>query len=458
MILTTMHRTFAKASADFGLTLFARQDFRFLVEEALDQSDGWEKRECALTAPFVVLFVVAMTFFRTVSQKNLLKQFMMWLRAARKSRLSLRTVTAEAVCHARNRLGIAPMKLLFEKQASRILAKASFHSLCVWAVDGVHLTVPDTEANVAEFGKPGTGRGEAAFPQMVAVALVETVSRLIRAVVIGPTNASEREGLLAELCCLGDRDLVLMDRGFSGAWLFRKMLGSKAHFLARIAKSWKPEMLMRLGPGDWLVRIRGEAPRQKGQKAEKIALVLRMLEYEILGERSRLITDLVDPDVYTARELAIFYHRRWEVELSFDEIKTHLASTTQGTLATILRSKTPNGAIQEAYGMFIAYNLVRTLILEAGEAHGVPALEISFVDALHVIRLTWPELERARPADRLVLLSRLLADIAACRIDRPRRGRRCARARKVKMSKWRLKRPKDRSEKIDYEAGFRLAG
>ncbi len=458
MILTTMHRTFAKASADFGLTLFARQDFRSLVEEALDQSDGWEKRDCALKAPFVVLFVVAMTFFRTLSQKNLLKQLMMWLRAARVPRLSLRTVTAEALCHARARLGIDPVKRLFELQTSRIEAKPSFHSLCAWAVDGVHLTLPDTPANVAEFGKPGTGRGEAAFPQMCVVALVETASRLIRDVVIGPTNASERMGLLSQLSHLGDRDVVLMDRGFSGVWLFRKILGSRAHFLARIAKSWKPEMLVRLGPGDWFVRVTGEAPRQKGHKVEKISLVLRMLEYEIGGERSRLLTDLVDLDAYPARELAMFYHRSWEVELSYDEIKTHLASTTQGTLATILRSKTPEGAIQEAYGMFVAYNLVRALILEASETHGVPALEISFVDALHVIRVSWPEIERARPEDRQALLSRLLADIAACRIDRPRRGRSCPRARRVKMSKWRLKRPKDKVEKIDYEAGFRLVG
>lgn len=453
-----MHRMLAKASANFGPSLFASQELKAMIQEALDRSAGWEKRSCALSAPFVVLFVVAMTFFRGVSQKNLLKQLMMWLRAGRLPRLSLSPVTPEAVCHARERLGIKPMRALFETQASRIEATPAIFGLRAWAVDGVHLTVPDTPANALEFGKPQSGRGEGGYPQMSIVALVEASSRLIRDCVMGSTSMPERPACVPQLRHLGNRDLLLMDRGFASAWFFEEVLARKAHFLARIPKSWKPEILRRLGPGDWLVKFTGDAPRDDGKGKRKVVLTLRMLEYEIGGERSRLFTDLTDPQSYPARDLALLYHRRWEAELCYDEIKTHLASTTQGTSATILRSKTPDGVYQEAYGMLVANNLVRKLILDAGEKRGVPALEISFVDALHVIRTTWPEFERARAENRPALLRRILADVAACRIDRPRRGRRCARARKVKMSKWRLKRPADRAQRVDYEAQFRLLG
>ncbi|MHB1930282.1 MAG: hypothetical protein ACYCUG_12840, partial [Acidimicrobiales bacterium] len=33
-----------------------------------------------------------------------------------------------------------------------------------------------------------------------------------------------------------------------------------------------------------------------------VSLTLRMLEYQIGGERSRLVTDLTDPDTYPARD------------------------------------------------------------------------------------------------------------------------------------------------------------
>lgn len=465
MISTTMHRVLANAADGFGVGLFARQDLARLVAEALDDTDRWEKRDCPLAAPLVVFFVVAMALCRSLSIKNLLVQLLGWMRATA-PRLSLRAVTPEAMCHARGRLGVEPMKALFEKVAARIAAPASFLGFRVWATDGVHLTMPDTPSNDAAFGRPSSSRGSGAFPQMLAVALVETTTRLIRGIVLGRNEDPERSGCEQLLAHLGAKDLLMMDRGFAAVWLFARIMDREIHFLSRFSNSWKPEVLKRLGPGDWLVRVSGpdcgkqEAKERKGKGGVKnIGLTLRMLEYKIGdNERVRLLTDLLDPARYPAQELAVGYHLRWECELSYDELKTHLATVNQGSLHTVLRSKTPDGVLQETYGLFTAYNLVRTLMQEAGEQHEIPPLEISFTETLQVIRNALPDFERANPEGLPQLGQRLLADIAGCRIDRPRRKRGGPRVIKVKMSNWKLKRPGDRHRAVDHAAGVRLCG
>lgn len=488
MLSTRMHQVLLRASAEFGTGLFQRQDLQRRVAEALDETGRWEKRKSPLAAPLVVFFVLAMALFRSLSIKCLMLQFFLWMRDSTPG-LPLRAVTPEAMCHARARLGTAPLKTLFQKLAVPARESARFQGLRPWAIDGVHMTMPDTPANVAEFGKPGTSRGVAAFPQMLAVALVDASGHLIRDVVLGRTDAPERSGceemvkrlssephpsdeLAAEDCDqllggLGSGDLLMMDRGFAAVWLFQAIMARKIRFLCRISEVWKPKPTKRLGPGDWLVQVRGPGVNPKEAKRLKpegggggdITLTLRMIEYRIRGgERVRLLTDLLDPRRHPAAELAPGYHLRWEGELCYDEIKTHLATVNQGKLHTILRSKSPDGVVQEAYGLFAAYNLVRSLILEASEEHGIPPLEISFTEALQVIRHALPRFERANDADLPRLKRELLADIAACRLDRPRRHRCAPRAIKVKMSNWKLKRPTDRQQRVNFAEELKLCG
>ena len=106
--------------------------------------------------------------------------------------------------------------------------------------------------------------------------------------------------------------------------------------------------------------------------------------------------------------------------------------------------------------MLATYNLVRELMLDAARAHDIPPRELSFVDSLVVIGLTLPEVQSA-PDRRLPFLRRrLLADIAECRLDRPRRPRVYDRVVKVKMSNYALKRPHHRQRFRDIAKALNL--
>src|SRR3989442_602970 len=77
------------------------------------------------------------------------------------------------------------------------------------------------------------------------------------------------------------------------------------------------------------------------------------------GFRSQvLLTSLLAPDAYPAREIVALYHERWELEIGFDEVKTHTLERTE-----TLRSKAPQRVLHELWGLGIAYNLVRLEML-----------------------------------------------------------------------------------------------
>ena len=101
------------------------------------------------------------------------------------------------------------------------------------------------------------------------------------------------------------------------------------------------------------------------------------------------------------------YHRRWEIETSFFELKVVLHMKS-------LRSHTPASLEYELAGRVVYYLLVRWLIVAAAEKHGLDALRISFTNAVRELEQLRAALATGNPDwVRRVLLPRLLARIAS---------------------------------------------
>jgi len=446
--------------------VFVARGVADVIKAALNETGACNKRKCPLNAVLVVWLVVGMSLYRELSVPDVLKEVLARLRK-RAASLPLRVVTKEAPVKARKRLGVEPMKVLFEKLACRVDPAPSFRDLRTWGADGVRMTMPDTAENEAAFGRPKASRGTSAFPQLLGVALVDTANRQVKDVAFSRHDAGERPGCISLLHHLGPEDLLLLDRGFPSIEFFDACLaeGRKVHFLARLSDIWKPKVLRRLGKGDSLVQVSGEVLLPEDQwkggrrKYRKVVLTLRLIEYRIGGKKAgRLITDLLDPVAYPALELVTLYHERWECELVYDEVKTHLVSTAGGTLDTVFRSKSPEGVMQEAYGMLVAYNLVRELMAEAAALHNIDPDQISFIESLQVIRIAAREMTGGSTSEARRICRRLLDDIADCKLARSRRKRSCPRVVRIKMTKFKLKRKHHREKSLDFAALVRLGG
>ena len=332
-----MHDFLAKESDNFSIELFERRGFRKLICKALDKADRWQQRECPLGAVFVTWIVLGLSLHRSKSYPNILTAMLGLMREIEPA-LSLRAAQPNSICDARARLGWEPMEDLFHRHAQRIDPKPSFLGLRTFGIDGVRFVLPDTPLNEWAFGRPEASRGEAAFPQMLGVALVDTQSHMVKDVVFSECSDAERPGCERLLHHLRRGDLGFIDRGFAAVWLFKKWMATGANFVGRIPANWKPEHIKWLGKGDSLVRVHGPesipgtlTQSGKGPKQREVTITLRLIEFEIEpGKPVRLLTDLLDPEKYPARKLALGYHERWETELTYDEVKTHFATVTTG--------------------------------------------------------------------------------------------------------------------------------
>jgi hypothetical protein len=160
------------------------------------------------------------------------------------------------------------------------------------------------------------------------------------------------------------------------------------------------------------------------------------------------MTNLLDPTI-TAREIALHYHKRWDIEIAYDEIKTHQCATLRGQSPTTFRSKLPELVKQELYALAISYNAVRTIICQAAEQHAQEPRTISFLETIQHILDATPILTAMCSEQRETKRNHLFELIAGCLIDRPRRPRLNPRVVKVKMSKFARKNADHKSQLRD---------
>jgi hypothetical protein len=225
-------------------------------------------------------------------------------------------------------------------------------------------------------------------------------------------------------------------------------------YIMKVAKSviLKPIPGSQMPDGSYLSKLKGKViesvdPNTGRKKWKKVEITVRVIKFCIPGFRPvRLITNLMDPEI-TAKEIVIHYHKRWDIEIAYDEIKTHQCATLKGHMPTIFRSKRSDFVEQELYCILISYNLIRSLIKEAADKNGGDPLLISFLDTLQVIfeYAVIPETDNAgKTRDYMLQI------IAESKIDRPRRPRRNKRVVKVKMSNFKRKRSADKSEYANF--------
>ena len=431
-IIGRMDRELLEAARNFTLEVFARGDLQGKIRKALERCGQLRQRASPLQPVLMTWMILGLPLFRSDSVPAVLARLLTGLRDRVKG-LPLEPSGDDALAHARQRIGVEPIRALFHDVAASICPPASFHGYRTWAIDGVKLTMPDTPKNVAVFRRPKVSRGRAAFPRIKAVALQATALRRVRDVRFGLWDASERALAEPLFKHMGPGDLVHLDRGLYGAEFLSKVTRRQADFLVRIPARVKLKAVLgtRKQDGDYLAWIGTGDGR----------LLVRIIEYRLRGSgKVRLATSVIDSSI-PVMDWVLEYHERWEIEIGFDEIETHLTSYAGGALKTICRSNTPRGGMQEAYALFCTYNLVReTICVAAAQAHIRPT-EISFVGTLRAIGHMIPRMRSAQPERLPQLYRQLLADIADQCLERPRRKRRYPRVVKVKMSNFPLKRP-----------------
>lgn len=361
------------------------------VHRILRETGHGSKRQRNLPAHVVVYYVIALALYTGVSYGEVLRclvEGLAWLGVEVRR---IRKTAKSAISQARSRLGLEPLKRLYEEVVRPIAQKktqgAWYRHWRLMTLDGSTLELGDTRENEAEFGRPGASRGRSGFPQLRFVSLVENGTHVLLGAEAGSYRTGENRLALGVLRHLKPAMLCLADRNFFSYALWKRATGTGADLLWRVKKNMVLPCLKRLSDGSYLSRI---YPSEKARRHNRQGILVRVIEYRLEGVEAseplyRLITTLTDADMAPAAELAALYHERWEIENALDELKTHLRGAR-----TLLRSKKPDLVLQEFYGFLLAHFAIRGLMHEAALAADVDPDQLSFTHTVRVVRRKLP--------------------------------------------------------------------
>jgi Insertion element 4 transposase N-terminal/Transposase DDE domain len=411
-----------------------------VIAQAAAQAEHGHKLDRTLTAEVTALCVIVGVLFPDQGYDLILARTF----GMPGVRVKPGTVTPSgpALSQARGVLGEQVMRAVFELDAARSDVElgigATWHGMETTGIDGTTVELFNNDELADAFGVPTGGTK----PKLRLVAHVRTGSRRWIAAAVGGYHDGENP-LADELEASFTPGMMnLADRGFFSMDRWIRFSASGAHLAWRVkngAKSVPFTTIRTLKDGSELVLLResasmlGKRRRDAGDKTlpRLPDTVARLVSFTITARTARraktttikVLTTLLDPEEFPAREIAALYAERWQIEIAY----LHLKKTVKGT-GRVLRGRSPVLARQEAWALLLVHNMTATLAARAAAAAGTDPDLIPFTAVLSLLRghiaadTCCPHCGK-RPASGNDPIALLIADILAQppRCQRPAR-------------------------------------
>jgi len=345
-----------------------------MVDEILAATRRAQQRIRLLPARVTVYLILAGCLFPELGYP------LVWQKlTAALDKLGLTDPSSGALREARQRLGSTPLRALFDLLRGPAVTTAGhavrWRGLLLTAIDGTTMSVADADSVRARYRKHRGNHGGAGYPALRLSVLLTCGTRSIIDAVFSPTSSGELDQARTLARSLTAGMLLLADRNYAAADLIKTLAATGADLLIRCKNGRRLPVITRYRDGSWLSTIGTQR--------------VRVIEAQISvtttdGTRTggyRLITTLLDPHRYPASDLIRLYHRRWEIETAYLEIKSSILG------GRVLRARTPDGIAQEIYALLTVYQILRTAMTDATDSQPATSPDrASFTTALNTAR------------------------------------------------------------------------
>lgn len=367
-----------------------------------------------------------------------------------------------AYCQARKRLPLDRLsRVRVGVAAAGHKMAGRWHGLRPKVIDGTTVSAPDTRKNQRAYPQSRSQKPGCGFPLIRLVGVFSLSTGVLLDYVKGNKHPHELRLLWKLLDQFKPGDLAVADRGFCSYVLLALLLRLGVASLFRLHQRRPADLRQgqRLGKNDrlftWLKPP--QKPRwlpQSWWKKIPAQLTVRIIRFQLSGpgyrpESVTLVTTLLDAQKYPAPNIAQLYARRWKIELWFRDIKTSLGME-------VLRCKSPQMLHKELEMFFIAYNLIRCLMAQAGVINDVALDRLSFkgtVDSVRQFSLAIAQARSKKKQNQLIaeLLEVMARDEVPERPDRrePRAVKRRPKAYQL------LNRPRHAMKEISHRSKYR---
>ena len=284
-----------------------------MVDDILQTTGAVQARVRDLPSRVVVYLLLAAGLFAECGYRQV------WARlTSGLDGLAVAAPTSSALAQARRRIGVKPLAALFALIAGPAAAAERWRGMLLVAIDGTTMSVPDSQANLAVYGRQTGSHGGSGYPLLRLVAVVACGSRTVIDAVFGPFTVGELSYAPRLFGCLRPGMLLLADRNFAVRDLAEQIHATGADLLIRCKTSRRLPAIRRYRDGSFLARLG--------------TVTVRVIDAEITvtttggkphhSGQYRLITTLTDHHRFGGLDLITLYHQRWEIETSFLELKS----------------------------------------------------------------------------------------------------------------------------------------
>jgi len=326
-------------------------------------------------------------------------------------------------CRARAKLDQAALRGLMVATARRLETAADEDWL--WKgrhsklVDGFTFTMPDTPDNQDLFPQQATQEPGVGLPIARACTIQSLATAAVCDVAFGPYSGKETGEtalLRGMLDSFDEGDVVVFDRCYCSFMMIAVLQQRGLDVCAPLHQCRCSDFRCgrRLGENDHVITWTRPArpPWMSEQEYAHIPETLTLREIcfnvEVPGCRTEtltIVTTLIDPDEYTAQDIADLYGFRWNAELDIRDVKQTLNLDH-------VRCKTPPMVLREVWVTLLAYNLVRKVIATSAAVHEKRPRQLGFTLACQSILAARMLLATGACRDRRQLLAAALDRIA----------------------------------------------
>ncbi|MBC8097215.1 MAG: IS4 family transposase [Akkermansiaceae bacterium] len=304
---------------------------------------------------------------------------------------------SSAYCQSRK---LIPMELLrriyihiAQKAWSQTPQSSFLQGRRLKALDGTSVRLADTPANQKDFPQSTSQKAGTGFPVMKIAALFCIGSGAVLAHATGCLWTSELSLAAQLLGFLNRQDVLVADRGFCNYALTVLLRQNQVDVIARVPTTVRKidfrQGRKRLGSKDALFVWNKPKARCQWLSLDQWLGLPPTLRVRILRVRVRLpgirvreitlMTTLLDPVLYPAKEIARAYQLRWRQEMCFDDLKTTLEMAH-------LKSLSPAMGRKELCMFLTAHNVLRCLMAQAAAQAQLKPERISFKGTLDGLR------------------------------------------------------------------------
>lgn len=184
---------------------------------------------------------------------------------------------------------------------------------------------------------------------------------------LGDPQQNEKVAARGMVAGLAAGSLILADLGYFGFAWFDALTDAALWWVSRLRGKTSFTVVHTLYRcGDTLDAVVWLG----AHRADRAKHAVRLVQFRHGGATYRYVTNVLDPLVLPLAEVARLYARRWDIELAFNLIKTHLK-------LHLLWGAAPVVVLQQVWAVLIIAQVLQALRLEIAGRAGVDPYEVS---------------------------------------------------------------------------------